>query len=308
MRPSRSALRRTRSAWASTTLEEWLLTPMPSESQRSRHLLVGQPELSCELVHPDVCCQRLAQPLRHSTTFTRHEHVVLRGRWPDSTDRSVSCGDRRKPVHAVGPSGTTGDPALSRSILSATEPGSHEVTRRLRPAEPSSADSRADGLGDGVASSGARLGSRRLRRLAGVVVAPTATSATRRRRRPSSDASSAASASLGVGSSRRRLAGGLLLGRRLGPGLGRHGLAAVGGLPHLLAGLGVDDPLALGPVLGGVGLFLGQLGLALDVDAPAGEAGGEAGVLALLADGQRQLVVGDDDLGGAGAPRRCGPP
>ena len=32
--------------------------------------------------------------------------------------------------------------------------------------------------------------------------------------------------------------------------LGRHGRAAVGRLPHLLAGLGVDDPLALGPVLG----------------------------------------------------------
>ena len=49
-----------------------------------------------------------------------------------------------------------------------------------------------------------------------------------------------------------------------------------------------------------VGLLLGELGLALDVDPPAGEAGGEAGVLALLADGQRQLEVGDDDLGGAG--------
>jgi len=34
---------------------------------------------------------------------------------------------------------------------------------------------------------------------------------------------------------------------------------------------------------------------ALDVDAPAGELGGQAGVLPLLADGQRQLAVGNDD-------------
>src|SRR5205085_12020521 len=54
------------------------------------------------------------------------------------------------------------------------------------------------------------------------------------------------------------------------------------------------------PLLAAVaGLFLGQLRLALDVDAPPGQAGGEAGVLALLPDGQRQLVVGDDHLGGA---------
>src|SRR5690606_34057730 len=40
-----------------------------------------------------------------------------------------------------------------------------------------------------------------------------------------------------------------------------------------------------------------DLGRALDVDAPARELGGQAGVLALAADGQRQLVVGHDDLG-----------
>ena len=41
--PSRSALRRTRSAWGSTTLDEWLFTPMPSASQRSRHSLLVSP-------------------------------------------------------------------------------------------------------------------------------------------------------------------------------------------------------------------------------------------------------------------------
>src|SRR5215218_4293869 len=47
-------------------------------------------------------------------------------------------------------------------------------------------------------------------------------------------------------------------------------------------------------VAAGLLLLLGELGLGADVDAPAGEAGGEAGVLALAADRQRQLVVGHD--------------
>ncbi len=42
-KPSRSALRRTRSACASTTLEEWLFTPMPRSSQRSRVSLLVSP-------------------------------------------------------------------------------------------------------------------------------------------------------------------------------------------------------------------------------------------------------------------------
>ncbi len=42
-RPSRSALRRTRSAWASTTLEECDLTPIPSDSQRSSVSLLVSP-------------------------------------------------------------------------------------------------------------------------------------------------------------------------------------------------------------------------------------------------------------------------
>jgi hypothetical protein len=41
--PSRSALRRTRSAWASSMLDEWLLTPIPSASQRSSVSLLVSP-------------------------------------------------------------------------------------------------------------------------------------------------------------------------------------------------------------------------------------------------------------------------
>src|SRR5439155_21237404 len=87
-----------------------------------------------------------------------------------------------------------------------------------------------------------------------------------------------------------------LLLTAVGPRLDRDGLASLGRLPHHLAGGLVGDPLAFGPLLAGVaGLLLGQLGLALDVDAPARQPGGQAGVLALLADRQGQLVVVDDD-------------
>jgi len=41
--PSASALRRTRSAWASSMLEEWLLTPIPSAKQRSSASLFSRP-------------------------------------------------------------------------------------------------------------------------------------------------------------------------------------------------------------------------------------------------------------------------
>jgi len=43
MSPSRAALRRTRSACASSMLDEWLLTPMPSASDRSRASLFVRP-------------------------------------------------------------------------------------------------------------------------------------------------------------------------------------------------------------------------------------------------------------------------
>ena len=45
----------------------------------------------------------------------------------------------------------------------------------------------------------------------------------------------------------------------------------------------------------GFGLGLGELGLGLDVDLPAGETRREASVQTLLADRERELVVGDDD-------------
>ena len=43
LRPSRSAFRRTRSAWASSMLEEWLFTPIPSAAHRSSVSLFVSP-------------------------------------------------------------------------------------------------------------------------------------------------------------------------------------------------------------------------------------------------------------------------
>src|SRR5262249_60980023 len=90
--------------------------------------------------------------------------------------------------------------------------------------------------------------------------------------------------------------------RRVGrgvPGLGGGDrLAALGRLPHELAVVTLH-PLAFGVLDAAARLLLLELRLALDVDTPTGEPGGEACVLALFADGEGELEVGDDHLGGA---------
>src|SRR5205085_5573848 len=53
--------------------------------------------------------------------------------------------------------------------------------------------------------------------------------------------------------------------------------------------------LAVAAAVRRLGLGLRELRVGLDVDLPAGQARGEAGVQALLADCERELVVGDDD-------------
>src|SRR5690606_23120237 len=118
----------------------------------------------------------------------------------------------------------------------------------------------------------------------------------------------------GVAGGRRLVGGGRLVGvgrlvgrrggsrgvRRVPLGLAHHG--AVGGVPLVLAGVGVVHPLALGVLdaLFELGVAaretLGELRLRADVDADAGEPGGQASVLALATDRQAQLVIGDDDV------------
>src|SRR5581483_4399661 len=64
-------------------------------------------------------------------------------------------------------------------------------------------------------------------------------------------------------------------------------------------GAAAGEVLAVGALAAerGLGLLLRELGIGGDVDLPAREARGEAGVHALLADRERELVVGDDDGG-----------
>ena len=85
MRPSRSALRRTRSACASSMLEEWVLTPMPSVAQRSSvSLLVSPSSLASSWTRilpanvsspalPGLCCGRGPRkgPGAHGHTVSR---------------------------------------------------------------------------------------------------------------------------------------------------------------------------------------------------------------------------------------------
>ena len=69
---------------------------------------------------------------------------------------------------------------------------------------------------------------------------------------------------------------------------------------HIRSPLGALDPLAFGVLDAAARLLFCELRLALDVDPPAGEARREPRVLAFLADGERQLEVGDDHFGDAG--------
>ena len=89
------------------------------------------------------------------------------------------------------------------------------------------------------------------------------------------------------------------LRRGVPSGLGGDRLATARGLEHELTALGLD-PLTLGVFDAGARLFLVQLRLALDVDAPATQPRRQPGVLPFLADRERELEVGDDDLGGTG--------
>ena len=60
--PSRSAFRRTRSAWASSMLEEWLFTPIPSATQRSSVSLLVSPSSLASSWSADLCGQGCNQP------------------------------------------------------------------------------------------------------------------------------------------------------------------------------------------------------------------------------------------------------
>ena len=86
--------------------------------------------------------------------------------------------------------------------------------------------------------------------------------------------------------------------RRLGSGLGGSAASRLG-LRRRLAAAPRSAGSATGSAAGGGPPrrrdSSRDLGLGLDVDPPSGQPRGQAGVLPLLADGERQLVVGHDD-------------
>ena len=69
--PSRSALRRTRSAWASSMLEEWVLTPIPSVPQRSSVSLFVIPSSLASSCTRFFAAKFLVQSFRGSICGTR---------------------------------------------------------------------------------------------------------------------------------------------------------------------------------------------------------------------------------------------
>ena len=189
------------------------------------------------------------------------------------TGRSERSGERA-PLPGAGP-GTSRSLAHShaprpavygrrqRSVGRPDHP--HQLVRRRRsPAADAGADRalrRRPPFASAAAvrlSAAASLGRRRRRRRGSVSTCIAGSSAIGSSTSTSSGSSVDRRPRLGLGvdssaaaastSSAPRLAVAVGLGVAAGlPLLGRHGLAAVGRLPHLLAGLGVDDPLALRP-------------------------------------------------------------
>ena len=303
-RPSRWALRRTRSAWASSMLDEWVFTPMPRPSQRSRASLLVSPSsfasswtrifaakcllhafrglivrISGDVDRAGARCTSLAHP----PGATRPQLLV--SAWPpDPVARAVMASGRTGPRSARGnaprfraSSTHAGEPAHSHAPRpgsvrpTASEPSGpahhpHQFGRRCgAPAADAGADRRPHaGASVSSASVGSSAGSspRARRRPASSASAiglgaggtsgsaldvhrpaprPRARTRPRRTRRPP------ASAVAVVDRRRRRPRPRRRRARRRrrprspvasAPLLGRHGLAAVGRLPDLLAGPG----------------------------------------------------------------------
>ena len=129
-RPSRSALRRTRSAWASSMLEEWLLTPMPRAMLRSSASLLVRPSSlasSWTRIFPATCAVSL------SSVACRHR-ATARGRTSLSgfptRFRTVRCA-------GAGPHRHRPVPGRPGRRLDASAPGRHSPAapgRARRPA------------------------------------------------------------------------------------------------------------------------------------------------------------------------------
>src|SRR5262245_1718384 len=329
-RPSRWARRRTRSACASSMPEECVLTPMPSARQRSRHSLLVSPrslasswsrifaakfsETSPSVFFRARCTHgsvRIAVPYPRADPATGTNtgtlgQVRLSARRAPGTRRERPHRARLRVPAVYGPRRWIPQ-ASARTAPARSGGAAADTPRRCGSARSlllvgsglgAGLGGNLDGVGrdlDGVGRDLRVAGRDLVNGLVGGLLRVVSRWCLRVGSRVGR---LLAPSPLGLAGCRLAVAR-----RRLGQGrlplLGGHGRPALGRLPHLLAGAGVDHPLALGPLLLAVGLLLDELGLALDVDPPAGQPRRQAGVLALLADGQRQLVVGHDHLGHA---------
>jgi hypothetical protein len=95
--PSRSALRRTRSAWASSMLDEWLVTPIPRSRQRSNASLLVRPSsrpssytrifLAKSYVNPFLGRHRRRHPSLSSHVLELSYEAWQRLRWSPGPER-----------------------------------------------------------------------------------------------------------------------------------------------------------------------------------------------------------------------------
>src|SRR4051794_10072041 len=264
-------------------LEEWLFTPMPSAMARSSASLLVRPSSlasSWTRIFPATCAFSLSS-----------------GSWMSGDGAAPGTAPSSGPVCHVQLS----EPECIRSSSPASSTGARSARANARRRTAS-----ARQLGERAHSQAPRPGCDRPTTSCPSAVRVTRISSlwTARRRHPTqvrtgSRPGSAVVAGLLQGSARlgSRLAV-LRCGRAVGAAVAVPGRGvdrpfpggdhvALGRVPLELARLLVPNPLPLGVlhlVLGAredAGLLVGQLGLALDVDPPAGETGRQTGVLAL---------------------------
>ena len=121
-RPSRSALRRTRSACWSSMLEEWLLTPMPRSMHRSSASLFCRPSSRASSYTRIFLAKLLRQSLLRSKRATDAAPSILARSWSIARSASTASAPTvarnarlnawRRPAHSIHLSaGSPVDPA-----------------------------------------------------------------------------------------------------------------------------------------------------------------------------------------------------
>ena len=172
MRPSRSARRRARSAWAPSMPEEWLFTPMPNTAARSSISLLVSPSSrasSCTRIFAAKWCSVLVyvRGAGWATRWLGHNANNNGSRWPSRKSAARTCSHPKGRGESVDPGS---DPRIRsanhlpewaslRQRAPRTAPGRRKPTQtdateanRRKPTQPTQTD--ADPQTD--ADSGAR--------------------------------------------------------------------------------------------------------------------------------------------------------